>query len=104
MILHHHPHRNVSLPKGFWGQDVESGLLQHLTDLVASSGHRVGLQLLVALAVRGKLHVSGQIRDGVAVAFPLLNLRDVRTTVLLLVPHAALKLFENCKSKSSVFV
>lgn len=98
----------MSLPEGFRRQDAESGLLQHLTDLVASSRHRVGLHLLAALAVRGELQVTGQIRDGEAVALPLLNLRDVRTAVLLLVPHAALKLFENCnkvkiKSNGSAF-
>lgn len=86
----------MSLPEGFRRQDAESGLLQHLTDLVASSRHRVGLHLLAALAVRGELQVTGQIRDGEAVALPLLNLRDMRTTVLLLIPHTALKLFKNC--------
>ncbi len=100
--LDSHPLKNMSLPEGFRRQDAESGLLQHLTDLVASSSHRVGLHLLAALAVRGKLQVTGQIRDGEAVALPLLNLRDVRTTVLLLVPHAALKLFENCDKVKTV--
>lgn len=45
--------------------------------------------------VTGELHISGKVRDGKAVAFLLLDLGDMRTSVLLFMHHPAEELFED---------
>lgn len=45
--------------------------------------------------VSGELHVSGEVRDGKAVAFFLLDLGNVRTAVLLFMQYPADELFED---------
>lgn len=85
----------ILLPERFGRQDAEARLLQHLPDLVASARHSVGLHFAGALVVCGELHVAGEVRDGEAVAFFLLDLRDVGAAVLLLVHNPAEELFED---------
>lgn len=85
----------VSLPERFRRQDAETRLLQHLPDLVSSSGHSVGLHFASALVVGRELHVSGKVGDGETIPFFLLDLGDVKAAVFLLVREPAEELFED---------
>lgn len=103
-VFHLHRHKDHWLhktlsPEWFWWQDTEARLLQHLPDLVASSRHRVSLHLPGALMVRGELHVPGKVSDREAVAFFLLDLGNVRATVLLLVHDPTEELFKDWAQK-----
>lgn len=93
IYVYHQQH--VTLPEWFWRQYAEACLLQHLSDLVSSSRHSVGLHFPGALVVCGKLHVSRKVRDGETIALFLLDLGNVRAAVLFLMHNPAEELFED---------